>query len=305
MKKLYLYLLLLSSGSLNLVYAQANIPDKDFENWTRHTSGRYEAPSSDWWASLNRLSLLGAPATVSKTTDAHSGSHAVKLETKSYGTLLIPGILVAGHYDASAAPTFLAQGQAFSGFWDRFQGWFKYYPVHHDSAVIVARLKHYNATTGRSEIVAEAAQYFYDSVATYTQFDIPFVYQKPGLGIDTVEIVLLASGGGERLEGQVGSTLYVDDIDFSPLQTSVQNPQSETALHLFPQPAHDFLKLDLPRTAFPATAHVYDLQGRLIQTTSLKNPSEGIRLTQLNPGTYLLRLTTAKAQTLSKTFLHN
>src|SRR3972149_4245846 len=72
------------------------IADSDFENWKQFYSTTgvllYEDPASGWWASLNKLVLIGGPATSCKTTDAHSGNYAIKLETKQYGDFIITGL---------------------------------------------------------------------------------------------------------------------------------------------------------------------------------------------------------------------
>ena len=56
-----------------------NIPNAGFESWTPGFG--YDDPNS--WGTLNALSILGMPISVTKSTERHGGSFSAKVETMS------------------------------------------------------------------------------------------------------------------------------------------------------------------------------------------------------------------------------
>ncbi|MEI6822464.1 MAG: PCMD domain-containing protein [Bacteroidota bacterium] len=189
------------------------------EYWTKTIQNNvtYEEPSG-WWTSLNSLAKLGGPVTVSKTTDKHSGNYAVKLESVLWGSdtssssLLIPGLLAVGKFITS--DPFILQGKPFTSKPLKLQGYFKYNSVNNDSAVIYAKLSKYSDIKGYSDTIAEASFVIKNSISNYQLLDIPFNYYINNLTPDSVSIVFVSSGDGRNFKGQVGSTLYIDDIKF-------------------------------------------------------------------------------------------
>jgi len=103
--------------------AQTPIPQGGFDNWATSSQNPYYEPAGGWWTTLNTLSALGAPVTVSRTTDVHSGAYAAKMETNQWGTFLLPGLLVSGKFIMEAP--FIKQGQPFTAKPKKFKGWIK------------------------------------------------------------------------------------------------------------------------------------------------------------------------------------
>lgn len=192
--------------------AQLQIPVGDFEDWTQAPFTSFEEPTGGWWTSLNALSGLGGPVTVAKTTDAHSGTYAAKLTTQQWGTLTIPGLLVSGAFDLQSS-TFLVQGQPFTQTPTAFRGWFKFGPVAGDSAGIAALLLKWNTSAQRRDTLAIAALSVTSAASAWTFFDLPFVYSQQGQAPDSILVALVSSGDGQNFNGQVGSTLWIDDLE--------------------------------------------------------------------------------------------
>jgi hypothetical protein len=267
--------------------AQSQIPNGDFESWTAGTGGQFEEPSSNWWTSLNALKLLGAPATVVKTTDAHSGTYAAKMSSAQWNTLLLPGLLVCGDFDATAS-TFLVTGQPFTDRPAVLNGWFKYFPANNDSAGIAALLTRWNAAAGRRDTLAIAAIVLYDTVANYTAYNLPFVYSSLTLAPDSIILALVSSQGGSQFIGQVGSTLYADDLgfDYIAMATDAQTPIG----FLSPNPVSNG-QLHITLTSGQAQLRISDVLGRTRLTQALRGRTHELALADLEPGMYFVELT--------------
>jgi len=177
----------------------------------------YYEPSG-LWATLNPLSKLNGPVTVSRTNDKHSGNYAVKLESKIWGAdtsaqgLLIPGLLTIGTF-VTTHPWVL-QGKPFTSKPYSFEGYYKYISVENDSAIIYAKLSKYNFQLNKQDTIAEAKFIIKNSVINYQLFSIKFEYYNLSLTPDTLSMVFVSSGGGQNFEGKAGSTLFIDDIKF-------------------------------------------------------------------------------------------
>lgn len=193
------------------------IPNGSFENWT--TTGSYEEPSGDFWATLNSLSNLApfAPTTCSKTTDSRSG-FAVKLTSATLGTFTVPGLLVSGStgtFDLSNPAGLLKQGRPFTQKPELFKGYVKYEPVGSDSGVVFMMISKFNTTTNSRDTIAVATKNYYSSTNGYELFEILLDYKLENMTPDSVTVSFLSSGGAASFQGNSGSTLFVDDVELS------------------------------------------------------------------------------------------
>lgn len=193
------------------------LSDGDFENWKTHTEGEvsYEVPESKWWGSLNMLKTLGCPLTMTKTTDAHTGNYAVKIETINWGDeLIIPGIIAAGYFDKNQdIGENLLLGRDFEKKPDLLKGYFKYFPADQDTAILYSNLTKYNSETGIRDTIAEGNISVTDSITDYSIFEISYDYYITGQIPDTINVVFLTSISGQDFKGHVGSTLFIDDVE--------------------------------------------------------------------------------------------
>ena len=216
-------------GGSSPLHAQVQLPVSDFEDWTQAPFTSYEEPTGGWWTTLNGLSGLGCPVTVIKTTDAHSGTYAAKLTTLQWGTLTIPGLLLSGEFDIQN-PNFLVQGQPFTQVPTSFRGWYKFNPIAGDSAAIAALLVRWNASAQRRDTLGLAVLSVTDTVSNWTMFDLPFVFWQQGVTPDSILVALVSSGDGQNFNGQVGSTLWIDDLELdyttavAPVAGEAENP---------------------------------------------------------------------------------
>jgi hypothetical protein len=193
--------------------------DPDFEYWKvyygTNNDTLYEDPIGNWWTTLNKLKLIGGPVTATKTTDAHSGKYALRLETMSYGSFVITGLLMTGVFDPSM-PGYVIQGKPFTVKPSKFSGYFKYYPANHDTCSFYIGIYKFNTTLMKRDTIAEAYLAVSDTVSQYKLFEMVLNYKMQNVDPDTMKIAIISSAGGEDYKGngspQVGSTLYVDDL---------------------------------------------------------------------------------------------
>ncbi len=269
----------------NTAFAQGQIPNGDFEAWTAPPFTGYEEPSSGWWTTLNTLNSIGGPETVEKTTDAHGGSYAAVLTTKQWGTLTIPGLLVSGEFDIQN-PNFLVQGQPFTDLPNAFQGWFKYSPVSGDSAGLAALLTRWNTSLQKRDTLAQAAWVVRTAYPNWTEFDLPFTYFQTGITPDSILVALVSSGDGQNFNGQVGSTLWIDDVR---LDYATANADATLAAMLAVQVLGNRLTVDLPASGAASELHLYDLQGKHLRSQKLHRGDQNIDLDHAN-GIYLVEI---------------
>lgn len=285
-------IILLSSILLLFGYLQAQpqLPNSGFESWQTTIQGNvtYEEPSGDYWTTLNALAKLGSPVTVSKSSDAHSGSWSARLESKAWGSLLIPGLLVTGKFITEAP--FVLQGQPFTAKPLRFKGYCKYFPVNNDSAAIYAMLSCFNPLENKRDTLAEARLALHGTITEWTLFSVDFLYFDNQSEPDSLDVVFSSSAAGESFQGQVGSTLFLDDVSLDYTSGLVEPLFPEYTLTVFPVPANDFLWV---YSDYPAKASllITDMNGKnLGQLIDLQNGKAVVPLPGLSMGNYILVL---------------
>ena len=280
-------------------YCQTLIPESGFENWTQ--TGTYEEPTGNWWTSLNALKSLGGPVTLSKTTDIHSGNYAAKLETKQWGTLIIPGLLVSGRF-VTAAP-FILQGKPFTDKPIKFKGYYKYISVNNDSAALFAMITKYNSSTLKRDTIAFAQKAILTTTNTYTPFEINFVYSLSTTP-DSIDIVFSSSAAGANFAGQVGSTLFIDDIMLEYSTGIVESLTPEAAITLFPSPSKVNIDVKINTShQYPLHYLIYSFDGKLAATGNIENNKTCISTLLMNAGNYILNVYSKNELLGSKKFI--
>ncbi len=299
MKNLYVVLL-----SLIVCFSQAQtqIPEGGFDNWTASPQNSFYEPSGGWWTSLNALVNLGAPVTVSNTTDVHSGAYAAKLETKKWGTFLLAGLLASGSFNMKAP--YIKQGKPFTDKPSKFKGWYKYISVSGDSAGIVAMLTKFNTGTGKQDTIAKAIEVVKNTVSQYTQFEIDFDYKITGINPDTIIFVFTSSGDGGNFKGQVGSTLFIDDISLEYATGLEENLMPEFNVNVYPSPASKQLSLEF-NTPNPEKllCKVYSLDGCFVHSFVPSGNNYHLDISLWKQGKYILQGWNGDSLVLSAKFI--
>lgn len=242
MKKILLFTLICTS-----IAVKAQITSNvSFEIWTN--AGNYEEPSGGW-TTLNKLRDLSSfsPVTVTKSTDSYSGTYAAKLETKEisgFGTL-IGGLLASGVFDGNASPgQNVKLGQPYTGRPANFNVYYKYSPVSNDSAAFYLALTKWNTSTNQRDTIGEAFYTELNTVSTYTQLNIPIFYYSTETP-DTIAVLFGSSAAADNFQGQVGSTLYIDELTLPNTVGINELLFNEVAINTFPNPTSDELVVSI------------------------------------------------------------
>jgi hypothetical protein len=300
LKKTYFVVSLLFLSLLHFqLPAQQSVPDADFENWAASSLGPFEEPASGWWISLNFLSNLTAPVTVSKTTDAKSGQYAARLESKMWGEMLIPGLLVSGskHPNPPSFTDMILQGRPFTGKPNKIKGYYKFFPVAGDSCAFYAKLSRWNSLTQKQDTIATAAFSAHSEVAGYERFELVFTYNS-NLAPDSLTLLMISSSAGKDFLGQAGTTLIVDEIEVE-YETGVNHPESLPEMLVFPSPARDLFFIRLPGgVAFPAFVNVFSPTGQWMVSQKLTE-GQAVDIRGLQPGLYFLQVAAKRGERYS------
>ncbi len=185
-----------------IIFSQ--VPNGGFENWTNG--------NPDNWSTTNNAQF----SNITQTTDAHSGTYAVKGEVVSFsGFSITPALL---------------DKFAYTGRPSSLTGYYKFTSAGSDTLVIiVVTYKGGNgigAGTFRTTV----------SAGTYTQFTAPLVYDsQDNPDSASISISILPMVGSHS-----GSLYYLDDITFSNAtavnENLVQTPSSFDLQQNYPNP---------------------------------------------------------------------
>lgn len=301
MKRLLLSLALLT-GAVSSAFAQSTaIPNGGFETWTG--AGAAEKPQN--WQTTDDLLAAAFPIpltlnAVTKTSDAHGGGSAARLETKAlnlFGTpVVFPGILILGNrlrLGTSAGGDTDGAGLPFTSRPQALQCYYKLSGTNlaDDSASVSVFVTRY--INGRSVILGAGTSYLSTATNTYTQLQVPLQYTS-SLMPDSIHIIAW-SGGLDDANLTVGNALTIDDISTVGTATPVREAQRSPELAAFPNPSPNGVftldardNLALLRAPFTVT----DALGRTVlsQAGTTSTGSRRIDLSGQPAGIYLLRL---------------
>lgn len=301
MKRLLLSLALLTGAFSSALAQSTAIPNGGFETWTG--TGSAQKPQN--WQTTDDLLAAAFPIplvsnAVTKSSDAHGGGFAARLETKAvslFGTpVVFPGMLILGNrIRVSTNPNDETDGAGLP-FTARPQYLQCYYKLSgtnlaDDSASVgVFVTRHIN---GRSVILGSGISYLGTATSSYTQLQVPLQYTS-SLAPDSIHIIAY-SGGLDDANLTVGNTLTLDDITTVGTATPVREAQRSPELAAFPNPSSTGVftldareNLALLRAPFTVT----DALGRTVlsQAGTSSTGSRRIDLSGQPAGVYLLRL---------------
>lgn len=187
----------------------------NFDKWVAINQGdlSFNHPAYDWWTSLNYLAVIGGPITVTKTEDSFAGPYAAKLETKAWGSFVIPGMLASGVFDQTLPPgDNVLIGRPFSKKPKSFSGHYKYLPQGNDSFGFLVALTKYNTQTGIKDTIAIADFSSEVEKQTYTYFNVDFNYRNQ-LNPDSIHVIIISSASEILSQDYDGTVLYIDELE--------------------------------------------------------------------------------------------
>jgi hypothetical protein len=275
-----------------------DMPNGDFESWTD-----YSVSNPDGWSSSNNFSV--PQQSVSADNEAYEGEYSCRIESM-YSSLAEDNLafiflgdimtedcsdLDAQYPDASTIPIAI-----------NFH--YKYECENpEDSASVYFFARRNNPKGGECDSTLEDVMYLpVVSEWTAATYQIPSNVYTDWFemfvnGIDPVTNLTVAFVPGEiprgdesEVETTEGAVLWIDNLSvLNDYFVSVTENESEI-IHVYPNPAQDFINVELPTGEVSASAELRDVTGKLV----LSEPCRGTRC-QLNTaalpeGTYVLHV---------------
>lgn len=273
------------------LFSQTTLPNLDFEDWTSYAGGQYEEPSGGVWATPNKVVLLSSvfPVSTEKTIDAYSGTYAAKMSSimTTIG-MLITGSLATGTFDETETPpNNMHLGMPFSGRPERFIGYYKYMNNNGDSCAIYATLSKWDGVArqeiGKAELTSTL------TVNAYTKFDLEFIYSSADTP-DSISVVFASSAAGDLMQGNDGSTLYIDSVAFS--YPAGINELSNQTLHVscYPVPASNQICFELERNINNGVINIFNESGSKQRSLLITKKTMSLPVDELAPGKYLYQI---------------
>ena len=286
--------------------AQA-IPNGGFETW----AARNGADSPTSWLTVDdviaALAFRIPTGTFTKTADAHGGTYALRLESKSVPFLgIVPGAVSLGTKLGPLTDT--PGGLPFTGRPALVQFYYKLTGPQPTTATegAFAEVELTRTVNGQSVTVASAARVFTTITSAYVLAQLPLTYTSAAAP-DSVH-VSFGSGGltaaGVPTGGTVGTVFQVDDIVFTGTATATRDAALAAALTVAPNPSPGgrYL-LRAPAALLAAPLAVVDATGRVVRreaAPAAAAPTRALDLSGLAAGVYTLQLFTSKGLITNK-----
>ena len=284
------------------------VANLNLETWVTRSgsvAGGVEAPTN-WQTTDDVLSgtvgvtLPVGTATVTKTTDAHGGSYAARLETKNYPLLgqNLPGGLALGTRFTDFGS--LYSGVPYTARPTQMQFYYKLSRPAGSADVGAVAVSLSRTTGGVSTDVVFAGQSLLPA-ATYTLVSIPLTYTSSTTP-DSLHIEFYSSASQAAT---AGTTLFIDDISFvTGTGTATRAGLLDAPVSVSPNPSADgrFL-LHSPEPALLAAPFtVTDMAGRVVLQSPTASPatSRTIDLGTHAAGLYTLQLQTDRGTVVRK-----
>lgn len=266
--------------------ARAQVPNAGMESWINNFG--YEDPED--WTTFNLFSFLtGAPFTVNKTTDAHSGSFAATVESILYT-------------DTSGTPQQMP-GIAYTVFpnttrFANFSFWHKFNNVGGDTAIVGVYLSKWNAGTQMSDSVGIAFAIITSTVNSYTLVNVPFQYFTSATP-DTAYVLVLSNATENFI---AGSKLWVDDFILSGIASISELSSANVSLYPNPAPTELMLEMAIP---IKGLIEIYDVNGKIVSICAINGTHTTVSVADLPSNTYLyiIKDNSGKAMSAGKALL--
>ncbi len=279
MKKHFLLFALL--GATSLVNAQS-FPNGGFETWIDYSF--YEDPQ--YWSGMNAMSMLGASPTAVKSTDAHSGSYALKLVTSvsdigGDGEMdTLPGIIQLGNMDMMSGTG--TTGAAFTHRPDSLIGWYKLISTDNTPFQLVFTSTKWDVAAQSAETIG-VANYEGNSSSNYVRFSIPITYAE-SVNPDSIQVYIANSAEGSG----AGNQLFIDDLSFVTNNTTTGIEERSAQIRMYPNPVNTLLTIQSDQPI--QRILVKDLQGKQLFEKIGTVEIYQVETSNLAAGTYFCEL---------------
>jgi hypothetical protein len=265
----------------------AQIPNGDFENWT--------AGNPTGWITNN---ISGFATPITQTSDAHSGSSAVRGEVLNVLSSPYPGFLWNIGNNGKGFPVNQRYAQ--------LNGYYKLSPQGNDKFLVWVYL------WSKDQVIAGNYGWF-GAASSYTQFSVPLNYYTADTP-DSASIWISVSEDTTQSSDSVniGTVFFVDDLTFSGTATSVEDNSQPYSFKLnqnYPNPFNPTTTISytIPKSSY-VSLKVYDILGNEVSALVSGEKSAGyyrIKFdgSKLASGVYFYRLTAGNKTDVKKLLL--
>lgn len=291
-----------------------NVKGGDFEHWKFITQHNYYEPDSSIFSTLNILDTIPTPAgiTAYPCDTAHSGTYSAGLITGHIDLgfpIIIPGVIGTIKINWATQKAILGIPYPYgTALPTRFSGYYQSYPILNDSSAAVLLLSKWNPTLPGRDTLAYNRLAFHGTINSWTAFDIPITYRDHFTIPDTLTILLLSCAGFNASNmfgsvGQVGSMALFDDVNLTDVSGLPLQFIPSVKVKLSPNPASQYLKIELGNNIANGYFEIYDAQAKFIRQHIINGNSDQISISDLSAGTYFYKLTENKKLLNSGTFI--
>lgn len=284
-------------------HTQTTLTNLGLEGWTTSNSGRYEEPDAPWQSANPGVDfdLTATVDPVEKVTDAYSGDYAAKMESANIFFTFTAGALWTGNFELNLTdPAQSAKfGVPYEGTPTNLKFYYKYFPVNGDSMGVYTILRKWNPDTQQQDTIAYAEVRQTQTVDEYTLFDLPLNYYIENTLPDSIEIAFTASAAGFEYMGEIGSTLYIDEVELENEVGIIQVWTPEVHIKTFPNPVTNQVHFELDKFVNNTTLLIFDSTGKQMTTLNIANNYGSLYVSHWNSGTYYFLLKNEKGHDLS------
>lgn len=286
-----------------------NLPNNGFESWTNPSN-----PSS-WAASYSGTVSGILPLSFSfgvKTTDAHSGSYALKISPAllPVGNVTMPGFVQLGSVGAfnvdaalltalstmdfanldpsslASLQALISKGLSMTESPSEVKFWYKFLPDGDDEAAVNVITSKWNPTLGISEIVASGSTTIRERVNSYAEMNVAMTKQMDLPICDTIRVIISVGGA----TASVATEFFIDDITLKFQSWGTCNLTMQK-IKLYPNPASKFFMIESVDLNRNNVVEIYDILGKLLYKQSNINTQTHISTADFKAGIYLVRFT--------------
>lgn len=319
MKKLVFLVAVSLLGFSSISKAQNVLPDGDFESWKLYVpvaSAPFYEPTGGFFKTLNILDTIPTPPgiTVYRCDTAHSGTYSARCITKKIDVLsiLIPGVVgnITLHFETSSA--ILGVPYKWTARPVRFQGYYQAYPLNGDSTGAILLLSKWNSSTKKRDTLAYNRLVFHGTVSTWTKFDTAVNYLNTTVMPDSICMLLLSCAGYNASNmfgsvGQLGSQALFDDVTLTGVYPwGVDNLLTQNlGISVSPNPASDYINVNLEKAVQDGNFEIYNLQGRLVGKYQVSDATARFNVSALPSGMYYYRMSKGNTTLGTGSFIIN
>ena len=240
---------------------QTPIPNYSFENWEEIT---YQNPEN--WYSYNQLLTVYDLENITKTTDANSGSFAVKMTTIDIEGDATPGLIANGPLNYS---TFGFKPIPYNASPTTISGAYKYSPNGNDNGeMYIQFFKLGNVIGGHVET--------FMNQTNYTSFSSNIIL------VGTPDSMSIIASSGNN----VGSVLMLDDLSFSGNNVGIEE-FSNMEINIYPNPAKNKVMI---KSNNVFNYKIIDLSGKIVMSGDNNKSAIEVDIDHLNSGAYFIKI---------------